>query len=571
LALTQRFLTWLLSQKRSVKAQSLTYGNGCNDNQQQPDIFELQIHPRQKLEHQLPDPQNIDNFTSPNFTPESRSVMNDEQGVPEDEESMLTEGDWVAGHDLHWPDGDYYMAKRTFIREGVAHLKRGRRYIFVEPVLGPASPYLYPKWMDPEDEDMNDGEEELGHDHQEDRAIDLNQRSHQEGSMPDNATVGQSRQDEQDEEQTQEQEQQQPIALHDHATDPHDNAMHSVDPCEGQHECHAPQDASALAASDEEDINNMFSKDRKTNLVNGDGQGEGHGSIRTHQPDNGLASEALDDKGVALIVGQDTPLPSAQELSSVSAPVPAQENRDVLPGVPAINGNASVNNIVIDYINNNSNIKSDDEISTNPSTPTLPSNEINNNNNNNSNPTSISATPLMPSTTIDSAAPPTPSPTPGEADSHPSEQHLQQQHPASTEFLEPYSPLLDPSTDGQDHFEYGLYELQYIPKIQYLLPREFLPSRQSFIVHLDEERPTLASPIPAHSKRSECRCQLMMRKVLMQRDLLQVWPAIPPVRTMAERQQEAEEEARMKEVKEKVQLQSMQWRKSLMTQAVACG
>ncbi|KAF8943635.1 hypothetical protein BGZ52_011404, partial [Haplosporangium bisporale] len=62
----------------------------------------------------------------------------------------------------------------------------------------------------------------------------------------------------------------------------------------------------------------------------------------------------------------------------------------------------------------------------------------------------------------------------------------------------------------------------------------------------------------------------MMRKVLMHRDLQQVWPVIPPVRTIAERQQEAEEEARMKEIKEKVQLQSMQWRKALMTQTVAC-
>ncbi|KAF9129768.1 hypothetical protein BGW39_003840 [Mortierella sp. 14UC] len=151
-----------------------------------------------------------------------------------------------------------------------------------------------------------------------------------------------------------------------------------------------------------------------------------------------------------------------------------------------------------------------------------------------------------------------------EAPSTPLQQHQ------STEFLEPYSPLLDPSTDGQDQFEYGLYELQFIPKIQYLLPSQFLPSRQSFIVHLDEDRPTLASPVPAHSKRSECRCQLMMRKVLMHRDLLQVWPPIPPVRTLQERQQEAEEEARMMEIKQKVQLQTSNWRKTLQTQMVAC-
>ncbi|KAF9949727.1 hypothetical protein BGZ65_007105, partial [Modicella reniformis] len=52
--------------------------------------------------------------------------------------------DWAAAHDLVWPEGDYYMAEKISVREGVAHLKRGRRYIFVEPVLGLAAPYLYP-------------------------------------------------------------------------------------------------------------------------------------------------------------------------------------------------------------------------------------------------------------------------------------------------------------------------------------------------------------------------------------------------------------------------------------------
>ncbi|KAG0228221.1 hypothetical protein BGX31_006685 [Mortierella sp. GBA43] len=51
---------------------------------------------------------------------------------------------WAAAHDLVWPEGDYYKAQKITIREGVAHLKRGRRYIFVEPVLGPGAPYLYP-------------------------------------------------------------------------------------------------------------------------------------------------------------------------------------------------------------------------------------------------------------------------------------------------------------------------------------------------------------------------------------------------------------------------------------------
>ncbi|KAK3816173.1 MAG: hypothetical protein J3Q66DRAFT_341831 [Benniella sp.] len=302
--------------------------------------------------------------------------------------------DWAAAHDLVWAEGDYYMAQKISIREGVAHLRRGRRYIFVEPVLGPAAPYLVQL-----ESALEDGHSSHNPHHQE---------------------------------------------RHDHS--PHHDTTPSTE--------HA-----AIANGNGTDI-----------AVGGTESGSEQGHSVEDKDQN-------DDHG--------------------------DNTADSTP--PTLS-------------------------------PTSP-------------PTSTT------STTTNSALRPT-------------DIHHGQEDTTSSKLFEPYSPLLDPSTDGQDKFEYGLYELHYIPKVQHLLPHQFLPTRQSFLVHLDEDRPTLASPVPPHSKRSECRCQLMMRKALVHRDLLQVWPPIPPVHTVLERLQEAEEEARIIEIKQKVQ---KNWRATLQTQMVACG
>lgn len=445
------------------------------------------------------------------------------EDIAEEEGDMAMVDGWVASHGLQWPEGDYYIAKKTFIREGVAHLKRGRRYIFVEPVLGPASSYLYPKWMDPEeeeedaDENEDEGEEEAG--------VLYHPQQHQQDGSATEEMVEQFRHDE---EQQQQQHQHQQH-LYDHAID-FDIANASSLP-----DHHDSQDASAAEGgllSEEGDKGGVYDHAHAHDREDG-----GQEATEEHE-EEGRAH--LDNKGVS-IKGEkkETPPPSSPNPTPAHS---AEENRDA--PVP-VNSNTN-------------NSKTDDENSA-PLTPsTSPVSTPANPNPNNGLPTPMSSS--NPSSLDNSSTLP----------SH-GEDHSFEHHQQSSTLHEPYSPLLDSSTDGQDQFEYGLYELQFIPKIQYLLPQEFLPTRQSFIVHLDEDRPTLASPVPAHSKRSECRCQLMMRKVLMHRDLQQVWPVIPPVRTIAERQQEAEEEARMKEIKEKVQLQSMQWRKALMTQTVACG
>ncbi|KAF9321938.1 hypothetical protein BG003_009256 [Podila horticola] len=434
----------------------------------------------------------------------------------EEEEAMAVVDDWVTSHDLQWPEGDYYIAKKTFIREGVAHLKRGRRYIFVEPVLGPASSYLYPKWMDPEEEDAVENEDEG------EEEVDMlyHPQQQQDGSAEE--VVEQFRHDEQ--------QQQHQQHLYDRAID-HDIAHNSSLP-----DYHDSQHASAAEGglhSEEEDKVGVHAHDHDRE--------DGGREANEEQEEEGRAH--LDNKGVS-VKGEkkETPPPSSPNLT----PALAEENKDA--PLPVNSNTNSTNNSKSDDENSAPLTPSNSPVSTpapaNPSNAGLPSPLSS------SNPSSLDNSSALPS--------------------H-GEDYSFEHHQQSSTFHEPYSPLLDPSTDGQDQFEYGLYELQFIPKIQYLLPQEFLPTRQSFIVHLDEDRPTLASPVPAHSKRSECRCQLMMRKVLMHRDLQQVWPVIPPVRTIAERLQEAEEEARMKEIKEKVQLQSMQWRKALMTQTVACG
>ncbi|KAG0037795.1 hypothetical protein BGZ82_001802 [Podila clonocystis] len=482
----------------------------------------LPYHHRQPLAHRFLDWYMTQNDDDQEATPveghdpvqlqiqEDKEDKEDENLNEDDEEEALAMvDDWVASHDLQWPEGDYYIAKKTFIREGVAHLKRGRRYIFVEPVLGPASSYLYPKWMDPEEEedaDDNDDESE----EEVDMLYHLQQQ--QDGSATEEMV---------------EREQQHQQHLYYRAIDL-DIAHASSLP-----DHHDSQDASAAEGglhSEEGD------KDGVRDHAHAHDREDG-GQEATEEHEEGRAH--LDNKGVS-IKGEKKETPPPSSLNPTPA-LTAEENRDA--PVP-VNSNTN-------------NSKTDDE---NPA-------------------------PLTPSTSAVSTSPnPSPSglPTPMSSSnpssldnsstlaSHGEDYSFEHRQQSST-LHEPYSPLLDSSTDGQDQFEYGLYELQFIPKIQYLLPQEFLPTRQSFIVHLDEDRPTLASPVPAHSKRSECRCQLMMRKVLMHRDLQQVWPVIPPVRTIAERQQEAEEEARMKEIKEKVQLQSMQWRKALMTQTVACG
>ncbi|KAF9191076.1 hypothetical protein BGZ51_007785 [Haplosporangium sp. Z 767] len=371
--------------------------------------------------------------------------------------------DWAAAHDLIWPEGDYYMAKKIFIREGVAHLKRGRRYIFVEPVLGPAASYLYPKWADSEAEADVDADAE------------------------DDADVHPDEED----------------ALMDNDAD--------FEGAEATADVHEELALAQVSHSLGNDATAVSASELAAELGHGLGQDKGQDDNEGAGDDKEAVDDGTEDRAQA---GQ-TNKGAAASLTMEGERV---EKEDVDEATSA---------------NSSRDVRED-----------------------NTNPANSSNTPSPPSSPSSSSS------------IHPSN-HDDEMY--ASERLEPYSPLLDPSTDGQDQFEYGLYELQYIPKIQYLLPQQFLPTRQLFIVHLDEDRPTLASPVPLHSKRSECRCQLMMRKALMQRDLLQVWPAIPPVRTLQERMQEAEEEARILEIKQKVRLQTMHWRKALMTQAVACG
>ncbi|KAF9897718.1 hypothetical protein BX616_005102 [Lobosporangium transversale] len=395
---------------------------------------------------------------------------------------------YATAHDLVWPEGDYFMAKKTFIREGVAHLKRGRRYIFVEPVLGPATSYLYPKWTDI----ATEGPVDDAHD-----AASVDDQSlYERGARSEyNASINTQGNDaalEQEREQYEdEQQQQQQQHKNDDVQDVHDEN---------------------LSSSSTEERQQEEGGDKETD----------NGKMDDETEDR--AQSRLADKGV---------LP-CDNIERIEKEETDDIRGDSNPTTTASAVASSTTNNALDNANNTTGSST----STSTSTST-------NANSTNSNPSS-----------------------PYDDDTH-HRHHHQLLHPF--ESLEPYSPLLDPSTDGQDQFEYGLYELQYIPNIHHLLPHQFLPTRESFIVHLDEDRPTLASPVPIHSKRSECRCQLMMRKVLMQRDLLQVWPPVPPVRTLQERQQEAEEEAHMMKIKQKVQMQTKNWRETLHTQVVACG
>ncbi|KAF9094020.1 hypothetical protein BGX27_001538 [Mortierella sp. AM989] len=375
--------------------------------------------------------------------------------------------DWAAAHDLVWAEGDYYMAQKTCIREGVAHLKRGRRYIFVEPVLGPASTYLYPKWTD--------HSATAAEDQSESEAYDLS-----EGGMHETSSVG-----------------------FDHsATANSDALVASASPTTTNDQPHYEHDQEQdKNQNDETPELSDVAPSTSTFSSEGDMERDTNDSETEDRAQTGLAALPCDNERI-----------EKEELEG-----------DVRDNATTANTSASATETV--DANN---------ASTNASVTVSSSNNAN----------SSSST----------------------SDLDDDSDHILDM----SKLLEPYSPLLDPSADGQDQFEYGLYELQYIPKIQHLLPQQFLPTRQSFIVHLDEDRPTLASPVPIHSKRSECRCQLMMRKALMQENLLQVWPPIAPVRTLQEKQQEAEEEARIMEIKQKVQMQTKNWRETLQTQIVAC-
>ncbi|KAF9958732.1 hypothetical protein BGZ72_011031 [Mortierella alpina] len=403
--------------------------------------------------------------------------------------------DWAAAFDLVWPEGDYFIARKTFIREGVAHLKRGRRYIFVEPVLGPAASYLYPKSVDSAEED-NEIDDDL---------------------------------DESDEQRSTEYEDEGAHVRGQEATQDSDD----IDNDRSEHHRHGGNDAaiaslSAGALSAGPILSTMHEQGQDNTS-----QDDTTGPVQTERPYHRQAGAQENDNNLQADAGQeDDARDDRAQIGLSSEKVIAVDGERAEKEETDDSGSRDVRG---------------DHPSSNTTNPTL-------NGSTNSGPSSPSSSP--------------PSSSSSASHGDDSQHH---QHTRSYEPLEPYSPLLDPSTDGQDQFEYGLYELQFIPKIQHLLPHQFLPTRQSFIVHLDEDRPTLASPVPADFKRSECRCQLMMRKVLMQRDLLQVWPPIPPVRTLQEKQQEAEEEARMLEIRQKVQMQTVNWRKTLLTQLVAYG
>lgn len=459
----------------------------------------------------------------------SDDAEGEQVGRGQQERSIVSAGqDWAAAHDLVWPEGDYYMAKKTFIREGVAHLKRGRRYIFVEPVLGPATSYLYPKWVDSEeDEEVESAvaDEQQQQQQQQHEGHGSEDFAHDATAVVDTSTS---------------------------STDQSSSSSDSGNDISVQPSLASslPMPSSPATASENEqdkdqDDDNVLGEQQST-ILDDEEEGSRGNDKDEREEEEDKESHKQENEGVT----QESRYHD-EASDDVSATTTNLEEDRALEGLVAPLS-TSLGGMDGERIEKE---ETDDSSAsaTSPPSSTASATSATNNSSTTSSPTS--SPPSSSSSTRSSFE---------EAPSSP----LQQRQ--STELLEPYSPLLDPSTDGQDQFEYGLYELQFIPKIQYLLPSQFLPSRQSFIVHLDEDRPTLASPVPAHSKRSECRCQLMMRKVLMHRDLLQVWPPIPPVRTLQERQQEAEEEARMMEIKQKVQLQTSNWRKTLQTQMVAC-
>ncbi|KAG0240005.1 hypothetical protein BGW41_007266 [Actinomortierella wolfii] len=292
----------------------------------------------------------------------------DSDGGDQEKQQLQLEA-WTLNHDLVWPDGDYFKATKISMRQGVAQLKRGRRYVFVEPVLGPASSYLYPNPLS-HTQQLLGSEEEL------------------------------------------------------------DNVDDAVSGTE-------------LSMSYSQESQEQSEQELYNRQGNDEAEAEAAPKITSGRRESMLPSSMSQ-------VSSGTSM-SAQEAGSCHS-----------EGVKA-----------------------------------------------------------------------------------------------EKEEEEPYSPLLDPTVDGQDQFEYGLYELTYIGRIDQLSPKDFVPVRgRSFLVRLDENRPTLASPVPASSRAPECRCQLMMRKMVMQRELLQVRPAIAPVLTRAERQALREREAMLAQLQLRLQMRA---------------
>ncbi|KAF9272513.1 hypothetical protein BGZ88_004704 [Linnemannia elongata] len=460
----------------------------------------------------------------------SDDAEGEHEGREQQERSIVSAGqDWAAAHDLVWPEGDYYMAKKTFIREGVAHLRRGRRYIFVEPVLGPATSYLYPKWVDSEEDEEVESAV----------AYEQQQEGHGVEDLVHDATAASTDQSSS-------------------SSDSGNDASVQPSMASSQPAPFAPVTASENAQDNGQDDDNVLTEQQQNESANLDDERErGRGNDKDERVEVEDKDSHKEDNEGTTQESQHHDEASDDVSSSSATTTNLEEDRAQEGLVTPLSPPSSTTNTTSLGGMDGERIEKEETDDSSAAT-TSPSS---------STASAASATNNSPTTPSPTSSPPSSSTSTRSSFEEAPSSPLQHQ---STELLEPYSPLLDPSTDGQDQFEYGLYELQFIPKIQYLLPSQFLPSRQSFIVHLDEDRPTLASPVPAHSKRSECRCQLMMRKVLMHRDLLQVWPPIPPVRTLQERQQEAEEEARMMEIKQKVQLQTSNWRKTLQTQMVAC-
>ncbi|GJJ76399.1 hypothetical protein EMPS_08758 [Entomortierella parvispora] len=480
------------------------------------------------------------------------------------------EKDWAETHELLWPEGDYYMAKKTFIREGVAHLRRGRRYVFVEPVLGPAASYLYPRWSSPSTAGTTTTtttgtSEATTSSHLSSTTTSATRHAAAGGaegvSFPTAALSTDSINS---------------LSHPDHgAADGDENSTSNngylVTPHGGpRHE----NDEDVLDANEQDKDQNEEGDGRcqDENPAPGGRREGGEGLEKVQEEEQGH------NEGDRVLAQNDESV--TEDRASAGRPLQQLllDNKDTDPA-GLIGGERFEKEDSEETMATGPN-GAPTATSTTTNTPEL------------SNPSTVTSTTTTASAESSSTDPSTLDNT--LFDSSVQDATLEDSYPHLDEpSLEPYSPLLDPATDGQDQFEYGLYELQYIPKIQYLHPDQFLPTRQSFIVHLDEDRPTLASPVPtprplsssssfslsslassSQSRpltRTECRCQLMMRKALMQQDLLQVWPPVAPIRTLQERLQDAEEEARMMEIKQKVQLQTMHWRKALMTQTVVCG
>ncbi|KAF9168202.1 hypothetical protein DFQ26_000769 [Actinomortierella ambigua] len=297
---------------------------------------------------------------------------------------------WMLSHDLVWPEGDYFKATKISMQQGVAQLKRGRRYVFVEPVLGPASSYLYPNHLSHTQEQQE--EEEQQHQHEDD-----------------------------------------------------------------------------VMQADDHLVNETGVEAEMTTATNETAQGQ---EQTTSQ--------------LEIVVSKEVETPRSSS-NSGSSPVSASEVSPV------------------------------STLATSP------------------HPSSMTTTSSSSSSSSEQVVASVP---------------FDQQEP-------PYSPLLDGAMDGQDQFEYGLYELTYVRDISYLTPKDFVPTATSFLVRLDEERPTLASPVPASSRQADCRCQLMMRKMVWQRELLQVRECHPPILTVAERRAQREREAMMAQLQLRLEMRAL--------------